>query len=118
MLPFTSVHWYGGLGPFLTTFGTGGQVGARRTVQQCNWWSVKLGHGWWLWGVDTGLDGSLNATQDAYFARAAEDLTADDRVVLVTPVPLWRLAEKSPADLRVIDGLVSRHIGSPGGGRW
>ena len=106
--------WYGGLTAWrqvltaaegsTTTFG-GWTVG-----QQASWWAIKLPHGWWMWGLDTYLDGTINQAQHDYFARVAEKLRPGDQVILCTPVPLWRLREKKPDQLVIIDELVHELI--------
>jgi hypothetical protein len=82
-----------------------------KTVQDNNWFHVKLPQGWWIWGIDTALDNELIGPQAEYFRDAAESLRPGDRVILCTPVPLWQLRQKYPAayaHLRnVFDPLIS-----------
>ena len=122
--------WYGGLDHWRTAFyasdepppnGTDDEPKAARQifphwnrVQQTSWWSVKLPHGWWMWGIDTHTTGTINAEQEAFFENQADLLEPGDQVILVTPVPLWRLREKHPSHLRVIDDFVGRHIDAKG----
>lgn len=67
-----------------------------KVVQSRRYWHVKLPQGWWLWGIDTGLDNEWPDEQVEYFKQAAEDLDFGDRVVLCTPVPLWQMRQKHP----------------------
>ena len=87
--------WYGGINLFedvfvkADTFADHWQVG-----QTERWWVVRLPHGWWLWGMDTALDNTLEPAQQEYFRRAAQELRPGDRVILCGPVPLWQLRQK------------------------
>ncbi len=96
--------WYGGIELFddllvkADTF-----AGHWRAPQTERWWVAQLTHGWWMWGIDTALDNTLDGPQTAYFTAAAQLLAAGDRVILCSPVPLWQLRqkrEKEYADLR------------------
>ena len=63
-----------------------------------------------MWGLDTYTDGTINQAQHDYFATVAESLLPGDQVILCTPVPLWRLREKKPDQLVIIDELVHELI--------
>ncbi|MEM7272863.1 MAG: hypothetical protein AAF547_07280 [Actinomycetota bacterium] len=86
--------WYGGLGPFVRTFCGRRVVGGRQTAQSCSWWSARLAHGWWVWGIDTALDGEINDAQYQYFRLAKEQMPDDARLIVCIPVPAWRLRER------------------------
>ncbi|MEM7324589.1 MAG: hypothetical protein AAF531_15980 [Actinomycetota bacterium] len=86
--------WYGGLGPFSDTFCRGRDIGGWRTTQGCSWWAARLAHGWWVWGVDTALDGTVNDAQYQYFRRVRREMSIDDRLIVCLPVPVWRLRER------------------------
>ena len=106
--------WLGGIEEFVTMFRSGRRfAGQWKTPQTENWWHVKLPQGWWLWGIDTGLDNELVGPQVEYFKEAAKLLEAGDRVILCTPVPLWQLRQKyreSYANLRsTFDPLITEH---------
>lgn len=91
--------WLGGIEHFEQVFTakrTGLFAGHWETPQSRLYWHVRLPQGWWLWGIDTGLHNEWPAEQVAYFEKAAEELTAGDRVVLCSPVPLWQLRQKYP----------------------
>ncbi|MGD9753175.1 MAG: hypothetical protein AB7W59_19455 [Acidimicrobiia bacterium] len=105
--------WYGGIGHFEQTFIERDRFAHWGTGQQRRFWHVQLPQGWWLWGIDTGLDNVLPDAQIAYFQRAAESLKRGDRVIVCTPVPLWQLRQRDPASYRQIrehlEGPVQRN---------
>lgn len=106
--------WYGGINLFedvfvkADTFAEHWQVGQRE-----RWWVVEMPHGWWLWGIDTALDNTLEAAQKEYFTRAATALGPGDRVILCAPVPLWQLRQKREEEYthlrQFLDPLVRGH---------
>ena len=69
-------------------------IGGWDTAQDASWFAVRLPQGWWLWAIDTGLDGTINQVQRDYFVRMGSRLAPGDRIVLAHPIPLWRLKEK------------------------
>lgn len=86
--------WYDGLTNFIRLFCQVGEddrrwFGAWRAIQRRSYFSVRLPHGWWLWGVDMALADDLDPPQLAYFRAAAEHLGPDDRVILCVPAPSW-----------------------------
>lgn len=86
--------WYDGLTNFIRLFCQVGEAdrrwfGAWRATQRRSYFSVRLPHGWWLWGVDMALADDLDPPQLAYFRAAAEHLGPDDRVILCVPAPSW-----------------------------
>lgn len=86
--------WYGGLRPFRDVFCAGEAFGGWQTAQGCSWWAARLAHGWWVWGVDTALDGKVNEAQYQYFRRVRDAMSIDDRLIVCIPVPMWRLRER------------------------
>lgn len=86
--------WYGGLGPFHRTFCSGRTFGGRQTAQTNPWWSARLAHGWWVWGVDTALDGEINDAQFDYFRTVKQQMPSEVRLIVCVPVPPWRLRER------------------------
>ena len=103
--------WYGGISLFdellvnAETF-----VGHWQAPQTERWWVVKLSHGWWLWGIDTALDNTLDDEQRAYFTNAATLLAAGDRVILCSPVPLWQLRQKREEEYARLRQLFTRIV--------
>lgn len=77
-------------------------------TQSASWFAAKLPHGWWIWGLDTYLDGSINQEQRNFFESI--QLEEGDRVILCTPVPAWRMREKHPEQLLVLDEFVESCI--------
>jgi hypothetical protein len=86
--------WYGGLRPFRDAFCDDNEIGGWQTAQSCSWWAARLAHGWWVWGVDTALDGKVNDAQYEYFRRVRDAMSIDDRLIVCLPVPMWRLRER------------------------
>ena len=68
--------WYDGLGAFARRFVQGGWIGGWRTAQRRSYWSVRLPHGWWLWGVDIALEERVDHPQVEYFEAMAKLHTA------------------------------------------
>ena len=95
-----------------------GQEGGWESADQRHrWFATKLPRGWWIWGLDTGLDGSIDEAQRAYFNHlVATEFSSHDQVVLCTPVPLWQLRQKFPDQYQSlreqIDGWLAPKDGS------
>lgn len=105
--------WYGRPGAFAEVFLQKQPFGDWQTSQTASWFALRLPGGWWLWALDTGLDGTINGAQKDYFTAIATTLGDEDRIILCTPVPLWALAAKHPDDLKVIDDFVADVIVDP-----
>ena len=90
--------WMGGIGHFRELFvgGSAKRVGRWKVEQREQWFAVKLPCGWWLWGLDTGLSNKLGDAQTRYFQAIARTMQPGDRVILMTPVPLWQMRAKAP----------------------
>ncbi len=86
--------WYGGIGPFREVFCRQNKIGGWRTAQHCSWWSARLAHDWWVWGIDTGLDGTINPSQFDYFRSVRNEMPDTARLIVCLPVPPWRLRER------------------------
>ncbi len=86
--------WYGGIGPFRRAFCSGNRIAGWRTAQTCSWWAARLPHDWWVWGVDTALDGTINQRQVDYFRSVCAEMDKNARVIACVPVPPWRLRER------------------------
>lgn len=98
----TNHDWYGGLEPFAEVFCQTKPIGGWRTRQQATWWSAELAHDWWIWGVDTALDGTINQAQREYFAEVVSQMPEDARLVACVATPLWRLRQKGSEELDVL----------------
>ena len=101
--------WYDGLNAFLGLFcsrrtassGTiepGRLIGAWRTQQTRSYFALQLPAGWWVWGVDTQLNGYIDRAQLDYFGCVAEKfMDPSQRVILVGPESNWlEVATKGP----------------------
>jgi hypothetical protein len=103
--------WLGGIEHFEQMFRSGRVFAGQWQVPQTeNWWHVQLPQGWWLWGIDTGLDNELVGPQVEYFTEAAARLRPGDRVILCTPVPLWQLRQKDRASYASLRSVFDRLI--------
>lgn len=106
--------WMGGLSKWRNRFVDQEQWTGCATPQRDSWFSVQLPHGWWMWGVDTWLDGSVNARQREYFEHAAAELAPGDYVIVCTSVPAWRLHESKPEQLVALDQFIEQTIDARG----
>lgn len=89
--------WYDGLTSFMRIFCSRGWIGGWRTPQQRSYFAIKLHERLWLWAFDSQFDSYIDSAQLAYFERARDALSKDDRVVLVTAKPSWVHVD-DPAD--------------------
>ncbi|MGW8248701.1 MAG: hypothetical protein ACWGOV_11420 [Acidiferrobacterales bacterium] len=81
--------WTDGLRGFMRRFCQGGWLGGWKTHQTRPYWSIKLPHGWWLWGVDSQMDDYIDQAQVDFFRETAKDLNPGDRVILCVAAPSW-----------------------------
>jgi hypothetical protein len=81
--------WYDGLVSFIRQFCQYRWIGGWRTCQKRSYFSVKLPHGWWIWGVDIQLDADIDETQLAYFRDVATKLADGDAIILCWAKPSW-----------------------------
>jgi hypothetical protein len=81
--------WYDGLRGFMQVFCSQRPIGRWRTLQRTSYYALKLPHGWWVWSIDLQLDSAIDKPQQAYFEAIAQQLGAQDQVVLCTPEPTW-----------------------------
>lgn len=88
--------WYDGLTAFLSRFCSEGWLGGWQTRQTRSYWAAKVQDGWWMWGIDIGLEHTpIDHHQLEYFRTAAEELVDGDQIILVTSKPSWLMAEPS-----------------------
>jgi Calcineurin-like phosphoesterase len=90
--------WYDGLVAFQRIFCRPDSIEAKRigdwqTRQKRSYWALRLPHDWWIWAIDIQLDTYIDNQQLDYFERAAAQLGAGQRVVLLTAKPSWIKAE-------------------------
>ncbi|KSV76044.1 hypothetical protein N185_16480 [Sinorhizobium sp. GW3] len=84
--------WYDGLISFVRLFCQSNPkrwIGALYVQQPRSYFSYKLPHGWWIWGVDVASEDDIDPPQLAYFKAQALQMDPDDRVVLCTAKPAW-----------------------------
>ncbi len=87
--------WYGGHRHFEDVFVHADTFADHYRLRQTErWWALSLPEGWWMWGLDTALDNTVDDAQLAYFQNAAEQLHEGDQVIVCSPVPLWQLRQK------------------------
>ena len=81
--------WYDGLSSFIKQFCTEQWIGAWRTRQYRTYFSIKMPHRWWLWGIDTAFEARIDRPQMAYFLEARKLLEPGDGVIICTAKPTW-----------------------------
>ncbi len=81
--------WYDGLAAFRKQFLRQGWVGAWKTRQHRSYFALRLADDWWLWGIDTALDGPLDHAQTEYFADVGRSMGSDASVILCLAKPRW-----------------------------
>lgn len=82
--------WYDGLASFVRIFCQPKRwIGAWQVQQRRSYFSLQLGHGFWLWGVDLATSDDFDAPQLEYFADQADQLGENDQVILCVPKPAW-----------------------------
>lgn len=65
-------------------------VGGWGAFQSRSYFAVQLTPTWWLWAVDSQLDGPLDVEQMAYFRSVAHRVVDDDAsVILCSATPSW-----------------------------
>lgn len=107
--------WLGGIGAFDRVFCDGQAfAGHWNTVQDQRFFAVQLPHGWWLWGIDTGLQNTVDTAQAKYFLAVGLRLAASDRVIVCTPVPMWQLRQRDHEAYVAVRGMVDRALAQRG----
>ncbi|MGH9183191.1 MAG: metallophosphoesterase [Acidimicrobiales bacterium] len=91
-----SHDWYDGLLNFISVFCRGHWIGGWRTRQSRSYFSVKLPHGWWLWGIDIQFGAYIDDAQLTYFSAVASDhVQRGDRIILCLSKEVASGAEKA-----------------------
>jgi|GEM_PF-890800 len=112
--------WYGGLKHWRKRLVLGESANSSGTFegwnvkQRASWFATKLPHGWWMWGIDTYLDGSINSLQRQFFTVMSGHLRTGDQVIICLPRPAWRLRESKPEQLVVLDKFIGQLIDPTG----
>jgi len=94
--------WYDGLVAFTRLFCSRDWVGGWQTPQRQSYFALKLPQHWWLIGTDVQLGSDLDQPQIDFFRRVADEMEAEDRVILCTAEPHWiyaHLYEKYDKDV-------------------
>ncbi len=90
--------WYDGLHAFNEIFSRGDRSSSvsvgdtfdcLKTVQTHSYFALKLNHGWWLCGIDIGLNERIDRVQNDFFFKVAKKITQGDKVILCAPTPCW-----------------------------
>ena len=80
--------WYDGLGSFVRQFCQPGRwIGCWQVQQRRSYFSLRLPHGYWLWGLDTATDGDIDPPQLAYFQQQAALIGEGDQLILAVRTP-------------------------------
>ncbi|AGZ38682.1 metallophosphoesterase family protein [Actinoplanes friuliensis] len=108
--------WYDGLTAFLRLFARrkDGHIGGWRTQQYRSYFAVELPANWHLFAIDEQFGAYIDDPQLLYFEEAARKLGPDDRVILMTPSPVWVKAAKEPDRYDAVDYFI-RTILAPTG---
>ncbi len=104
--------WYDGLTAFIRLFArrNDGHIGGWRTEQRRSYFAVKLPSNWWLFAIDEQFGAYIDDPQLQYFEQAAQQIGADDRVILMTPSPKWVKAVDKPEEYDAIDYFIRKII--------
>jgi len=112
--------WYGGLKHWRKRLMLGPDANPRgmfegwNVQQRASWFATKLPHGWWMWGFDTYLDGTINSLQRQFFTVMSGHLRTGDQVIICLPVSAWRLRESKPEQLVALDKFIGQVIDPTG----
>ena len=108
--------WYDGLVSFLRVFcARDRRIGDYRTRQRRSYFSLRLPHGWWIWGIDIQLDTYLDDVQLDYFR--SQPIAHGEKVILLTAKPAWVKAHEDrvePASWRYLSFFEERFVRARG----
>jgi hypothetical protein len=105
--------WYDGLRSFFHLFcrrtvkqpgmtgvvDAGRVIGGRQTQQTRSYFALKLPQGWWLWGTDSQLEGTIDQPQIDFFKFVAERwMEPGSKLILCTGTPDWEYAGPATAE--------------------
>lgn len=87
--------WYDGLGAFVRNFCQKGRwIGCWQAQQTRSYFSLRLPHGFWLWGLDLATEEDIDPPQLAYFEAQAAVMEDGDQLILCVPAPAWLACDK------------------------
>jgi len=99
--------WYDGLTAFDSLFcssrdklshAKGNVIGGWRCQQHRSYWAIRLPYNWWIWGADIQFSKYLDTAQVNYFERVAEQMGANDNLIICLAEPSWLLADLQGQD--------------------
>ncbi|KAL4087625.1 hypothetical protein PRIC1_013514 [Phytophthora ramorum] len=84
--------WFDGLNTFTRYICQRDWLGGWLLPQKTSYFSLKLPHGWWLFGVDLALENDVDTEQFGFFERVVQSqMGPDDAVIVLTHEPRWLL---------------------------
>ncbi|KAG3116671.1 hypothetical protein PI124_g5888 [Phytophthora idaei] len=97
--------WFDGLNTFTRYICQRDWLGGWLLPQKTSYFSLKLPHGWWLFGVDLALENDVDTEQFGFFERVVKtQMGPNDAVIVLTHEPRWLLdvyEDKSNVDLKL-----------------
>ncbi|CAI5732946.1 unnamed protein product [Peronospora farinosa] len=97
--------WFDGLNTFTRYICQRDWLGGWLLPQKTSYFSIKLPHGWWLFGVDLALENDIDTDQFGYFERVVQSqMGSNDAVIVLTHEPRWLLnvyENKSNVDVKL-----------------
>ncbi|HEU4424348.1 MAG TPA: metallophosphoesterase, partial [Pilimelia sp.] len=108
--------WYDGLTAFLRLFVRikSDNIGGWKVEQSRSYFAVELPADWWLFAIDEQSGAYIDDPQLLYFERAAKNLQAHHRVIVVTPAPTWVKAVDQPKAYDTLDYFLRTIIAPTG----
>ncbi|KAE9352039.1 hypothetical protein PF008_g5634, partial [Phytophthora fragariae] len=84
--------WFDGLNTFTRYICQRDWLGGWLLPQKTSYFSIKLPHGWWLFGVDLALENDVDTEQFGFFERVVQSqMGPNDAVIVLTHEPRWLL---------------------------
>ncbi|RLN59801.1 hypothetical protein BBJ29_003927 [Phytophthora kernoviae] len=84
--------WFDGLNTFTRYICQRDWLGGWLLPQKTSYFSLKLPHGWWLFGVDLALENDVDTEQFGFFERVVQtQMGPGDAVIVLTHEPRWLL---------------------------
>jgi hypothetical protein len=84
--------WFDGLNTFTRYICQRDWLGGWLLPQKTSYFSLKLPHGWWLFGVDLALENDVDTEQFGFFERVVQSqMGPNDAVIVLTHEPRWLL---------------------------
>src|SRR5262245_31008554 len=99
--------WYDGLTAFDSLFcssrdklshAKGNIIGGWQCQQHRSYWAIRLPYNWWIWGADIQFSKDLDTAQVNYCERVAEQMGANDNLIICLAEPSWLLADLQGQD--------------------